>query len=98
MQTCPPSPHPAADLTNLMATSRKYDELLWVWKGWRDQVGRAILPYFPKYVEFTNKAAQLNGESFGQDHCSELPGRSCLLPSPFVFCREELRDTEPGKR
>ncbi|XP_040845401.1 angiotensin-converting enzyme isoform X4 [Ochotona curzoniae] len=49
------------DLTNLMATSRKYDELLWVWKGWRDQVGRAILPYFPKYVEFTNKAAQLNG-------------------------------------
>uniref|UniRef100_A0A5F9D9P8 Angiotensin-converting enzyme n=1 Tax=Oryctolagus cuniculus TaxID=9986 RepID=A0A5F9D9P8_RABIT len=49
------------DLTNLMATSRKYDELLWVWTSWRDKVGRAILPYFPKYVEFTNKAARLNG-------------------------------------
>ncbi|XP_062072101.1 angiotensin-converting enzyme [Lepus europaeus] len=49
------------DLTNLMATSRKYDELLWAWTSWRDKVGRAILPYFPKYVEFTNKAAQLNG-------------------------------------
>lgn len=51
------------DLTNLMATSRSYEELLWAWKGWRDKVGRAILPYFPKYVELTNKAARLNGES-----------------------------------
>uniref|UniRef100_H0UWL7 Angiotensin-converting enzyme n=1 Tax=Cavia porcellus TaxID=10141 RepID=H0UWL7_CAVPO len=49
------------DLTNVMATSRKYEELLWVWKGWRDKVGRAILPFFPKYVELTNKAARLNG-------------------------------------
>jgi peptidyl-dipeptidase A len=46
-----------------MATSRKYEELQWVWKSWRDQVGRAILPFFPKYVELSNKAAQLNGES-----------------------------------
>ncbi|KAM6175753.1 angiotensin-converting enzyme [Erethizon dorsatum] len=49
------------DLTNVMATSRKYKELLWVWKSWRDKVGRAILPFFPKYVELTNKAARLNG-------------------------------------
>ena len=46
-----------------MATSRNYEELLWAWKGWRDKVGRSILPYFPKYVELTNKAARLNGES-----------------------------------
>ncbi|XP_023569948.1 angiotensin-converting enzyme isoform X1 [Octodon degus] len=49
------------DLTSVMATSRKYEELLWVWKGWRDKVGRAVLPFFPKYVELTNKAARLNG-------------------------------------
>nr|XP_020043995.1 angiotensin-converting enzyme isoform X2 [Castor canadensis] len=49
------------DLVNVMATSRKYEELQWVWKSWRDQVGRAILPFFPKYVELSNKAAQLNG-------------------------------------
>lgn len=50
------------DLTNMMATSRKYEELLWAWKSWRDKVGRAILPFFPKYVEFSNKIAKLNGE------------------------------------
>ncbi|ERE69255.1 angiotensin-converting enzyme-like isoform 1 [Cricetulus griseus] len=55
------------DLTNLMATSRKYEELLWVWKSWRDKVGRAILPLFPKYVEFSNKIAQLNGFADGGD-------------------------------
>lgn len=45
-----------------MATSRKYEELLWVWKSWRDKVGKAIFPFFPKYVEFSNKIAKLNGE------------------------------------
>jgi len=49
------------DVTNLMATSRRYEDLLWAWKGWRDKVGRAILPSFPKYVELANKAARLNG-------------------------------------
>ncbi|EGV96772.1 Angiotensin-converting enzyme [Cricetulus griseus] len=59
--------HLEPDLTNLMATSRKYEELLWVWKSWRDKVGRAILPLFPKYVEFSNKIAQLNGFADGGD-------------------------------
>ncbi|KAM5150442.1 angiotensin-converting enzyme isoform 1-T1 [Callospermophilus lateralis] len=49
------------ELTNVMATSRNYEELLWAWKSWRDKVGRTILPLFPKYVQLTNKAAQLNG-------------------------------------
>uniref|UniRef100_A0A673VUI6 Angiotensin-converting enzyme n=1 Tax=Suricata suricatta TaxID=37032 RepID=A0A673VUI6_SURSU len=49
------------DLTNLMATSRKYEDLLWAWKSWRDKVGTEILPFFPKYVELANKAAKLNG-------------------------------------
>ncbi|XP_006833625.1 PREDICTED: angiotensin-converting enzyme-like isoform X3 [Chrysochloris asiatica] len=49
------------DLTTLMATSRDYKELLWAWEGWRDKVGRAILNFFPKYVELSNKAARLNG-------------------------------------
>uniref|UniRef100_A0A5F8HCZ6 Angiotensin-converting enzyme n=1 Tax=Monodelphis domestica TaxID=13616 RepID=A0A5F8HCZ6_MONDO len=49
------------DLTNLMAVSRDYDNLLWAWKGWRDVTGQAILPSFPEYVDLSNKAAQLNG-------------------------------------
>lgn len=62
-----------------MATSRKYEELLWVWKSWRDKVGRAILPLFPKYVELSNKIARLNSKfpvlvllAF----CSPVPSRS----------------------
>ncbi|NP_001193597.1 angiotensin-converting enzyme precursor [Bos taurus] len=55
------------DLTNLMATSRNYQDLAWAWKSWRDKVGRSILPYFPKYVELTNKAARLNGYQDGGD-------------------------------
>lgn len=50
------------DLTNMMATSRKYEELLWVWKSWRDKVGKSILPLYPKYVELSNKIARLNGK------------------------------------
>ncbi|XP_054986975.1 angiotensin-converting enzyme isoform X2 [Sorex araneus] len=49
------------DLTSIMATSRNYEQLLWAWKGWRDQVGKSIRSSFPKYVELSNKAAQLNG-------------------------------------
>ncbi|XP_011803322.1 PREDICTED: angiotensin-converting enzyme isoform X2 [Colobus angolensis palliatus] len=49
------------DLTNVMATSRKYEELLWAWEGWRDKAGRAILQFYPKYVELINQAARLNG-------------------------------------
>ncbi|XP_077019651.1 angiotensin-converting enzyme isoform X6 [Tamandua tetradactyla] len=49
------------ELSKLMSTSRNYEELLWAWKGWRDKAGRTILPFFPKYVEFINKAAKLNG-------------------------------------
>ncbi|XP_042138912.1 angiotensin-converting enzyme isoform X2 [Peromyscus maniculatus bairdii] len=60
------------DLTNVMATSRKYEELLWVWKGWRDKVGRAILPLFPKYVELSNKIAHLNGYADGGDSWRSL--------------------------
>ncbi|XP_021103199.1 angiotensin-converting enzyme isoform X3 [Heterocephalus glaber] len=58
--------HLEPDLTNVMATSRKYEELLWVWKSWRDKVGRAILPFFPKYVALSNKAARLNGNMWAQ--------------------------------
>lgn len=57
-QAIPPS---LPDLTRLMATSRNYQDLAWAWKSWRDKVGRSTLPYFPKYVELTNKAARLNG-------------------------------------
>ncbi|XP_055113498.1 angiotensin-converting enzyme isoform X6 [Symphalangus syndactylus] len=54
------------DLTNVMATSRKYEDLLWAWEGWRDKAGRAILQFYPKYVELINQAARLNGNMWAQ--------------------------------
>ncbi|XP_072501967.1 angiotensin-converting enzyme isoform X2 [Notamacropus eugenii] len=33
-------------LTEVMASSRNYDELLWAWQGWRDSVGRQLRPIY----------------------------------------------------
>ncbi|XP_041431911.1 angiotensin-converting enzyme isoform X1 [Xenopus laevis] len=49
------------DLTEILAKSRDYDELLFAWQGWRDASGKQIRGKFKRYVELTNKAAQLNG-------------------------------------
>lgn len=52
----------SSDLTDIMATSRDYDELLFAWKGWRDASGKQIKSDYKRYVELSNKAAVLNGQ------------------------------------
>lgn len=52
----------SSDLTDIMATSRDYDELLFAWKGWRDASGKKIKNSYKRYVELSNKAAVLNGQ------------------------------------
>ncbi|KAJ3608492.1 hypothetical protein NHX12_025539 [Muraenolepis orangiensis] len=49
------------DLQKILAESRDYDELLFAWKGWRDSAGKELRPYYHRYVELANKAAELNG-------------------------------------
>ncbi|NWS81100.1 ACE enzyme, partial [Toxostoma redivivum] len=49
------------DLTDIMATSRDYSELLFAWKGWRDASGKKMRNNYRRYVELSNKAAVLNG-------------------------------------
>jgi peptidyl-dipeptidase A len=49
------------DLEDLIANSRDYETLAWVWKAWRDAVGPSIKPLFVKLVENMNKAAVENG-------------------------------------
>ncbi|XP_053555757.1 angiotensin-converting enzyme [Bombina bombina] len=51
------------DLTEILAKSRDYNELLFVWKGWRDSSGKQIREKYKRYVELSNRAAQLNGYS-----------------------------------
>ncbi|XP_048222837.1 angiotensin-converting enzyme-like protein Ace3 [Perognathus longimembris pacificus] len=50
-----------SDLEEIMATSRNEKELLWAWQGWHDTVGRQLRPLFGRYVQLSNKAANLNG-------------------------------------
>ncbi|XP_059494632.1 angiotensin-converting enzyme [Stegostoma tigrinum] len=51
------------DLTDIMATSNDYNELLFAWKGWRDASGKKMRTNFKRYVELSNKAARLNGHA-----------------------------------
>ena len=51
-----------SDLTEIMATSRDYNQLREVWKKWRDVSGTPTKEDFKKYVELENKAAVLNGK------------------------------------
>ncbi|KAM4843255.1 angiotensin-converting enzyme-like protein Ace3 [Thomomys bottae] len=50
-----------SDIEEIMATSRDEKELLWAWQGWHDAVGRQLRPIFGRYVQLSNKAANLNG-------------------------------------
>ncbi|KAH0627017.1 hypothetical protein JD844_002377, partial [Phrynosoma platyrhinos] len=51
------------DLTNVMAQSRDYEELLHAWKDWRDVSGKKIRNHYKRYVMLSNKAARLNGHA-----------------------------------
>jgi peptidyl-dipeptidase A len=55
------------EMTEVLAKSSEYDELLYVWQGWRNVSGRQMLSDYKKYVELVNEAAKLNGfEDYGQ--------------------------------
>ncbi|XP_001845716.2 angiotensin-converting enzyme [Culex quinquefasciatus] len=48
-------------LYEIMAKSENYDELLYVWKEWRDKTGRLMKDDYNDYVHLMNKAAGLAG-------------------------------------
>ncbi|XP_022087764.1 angiotensin-converting enzyme-like [Acanthaster planci] len=48
-------------LTQVMASSRDWDELVWAWKGFRDKAGVPNKPLYARYVELSNEAARANG-------------------------------------
>jgi len=51
--------HP--ELSEIMSTSRDYEELEWAWKAWRDATGPAIKPLYTQLVGKMNQAALDNG-------------------------------------
>ena len=52
------------DLTELLQTSRDYDELLAAWKGWRDVTGPLMKKNFTDYVNLKNEALKIAGDEY----------------------------------
>ena len=50
------------DAENLMAESRNYTELLYLWVSWREATGPGAQPTFQRYVQLSNMAAHDNGK------------------------------------
>lgn len=69
------------DLQEVMATSRDQKELLWAWQGWRDAVGRQLRITFERYVQLSNKAANLNGEALTLPPSPQTPQTPATNPS-----------------
>ena len=51
-----------SDLEDKLAESRDWDELLGVWKGWRDVTGPRMMGRYADLVELQNEAARTNSE------------------------------------
>lgn len=49
------------DLMDVMAKSRDYDTLSYVWKSWRDAVGKPIKEKYLEFVSLSNKGAKAGG-------------------------------------
>ncbi|KAJ8918902.1 hypothetical protein NQ315_016804 [Exocentrus adspersus] len=48
------------DIEDLVAKSTDYDELLYVWKSWRDATGAKMKDLYKTYVTLANEAAKAN--------------------------------------
>lgn len=47
-------------MEQILSKSRKYDELTYVWKAWRDASGKKMRNTYKTYVELSNEAARAN--------------------------------------
>lgn len=48
----------------ILAKSTDYDELVYVWKAWRDATGAKMKNLYKIYVELSNEAAVANSNNF----------------------------------
>uniref|UniRef100_A0A8C9ZT09 Angiotensin-converting enzyme n=1 Tax=Sander lucioperca TaxID=283035 RepID=A0A8C9ZT09_SANLU len=50
-----------AELTDIMANSRSYKRLLYVWEAWHNESGVPLRQYYPRFVELSNNASVADG-------------------------------------
>uniref|UniRef100_A0A8C9ZSM7 Angiotensin-converting enzyme n=1 Tax=Sander lucioperca TaxID=283035 RepID=A0A8C9ZSM7_SANLU len=49
------------ELTDIMANSRSYKRLLYVWEAWHNESGVPLRQYYPRFVELSNNASVADG-------------------------------------
>lgn len=49
------------ELTDILSKSRNYEELVYIWKSWRDVSGKRVKDKYIRFIELSNEAAKLNG-------------------------------------
>ncbi|CAH0754923.1 unnamed protein product [Bemisia tabaci] len=67
------------DLSRIMASSRNYEEQLYVWQAWHDAIGPAVKANYEQYVELANAAAKLSGNMWAQNWKNII---DLILPYP----------------
>lgn len=48
-----------------MEKSKDYNQRLWVWEGWRSEVGKQLRPLYEEYVVLKNEMARGNSKFAG---------------------------------
>ncbi|XP_058812773.1 angiotensin-converting enzyme-like [Topomyia yanbarensis] len=51
------------EMEEVLANSNDYDELVYVWRRWREESGKKMRADYKQYVDYVNEAATLNGYS-----------------------------------
>ena len=97
------------DLYRILRSSRDYERLKFVWKGWRDSTGPKMRPLYKEFVGLSNKGAEENNwEDLGAwwrswyevDDLQEIveglyQSLKPLYQELHAYVRFKLRDTYP---
>lgn len=98
-------------LENIMANSTNWEELLWAWKGWRDETGKKMPGDYEKFVELANKAAKMNDysdngdywrswyetEGFEEEMEKLFDGLKDLYKLLHAYARKKLKERYPNQ-
>lgn len=63
-----------ADISQIMARSRDWDELQYVWTEWRRRSGMRIKDLYQQLVTLNNEAARLNSRSMNDVKAGDYAG------------------------
>jgi hypothetical protein len=99
------------EMENVLATSKNYDELAYVWTGWRNVTGVHMRNFYNEYLDLSQKAADAEGfdnfgdfwilryesDTFRADMKALWDGVKPLYDELHAFVRHRLSLVYPGK-